>query len=169
LTDEKIKGYDIKKKEVIMRKILGFLLIGVLLFSSCETIGNLSEKTKEGAVIGTIAGGILGAIIDSNKPWRGAIIGAATGAVAGGVIGYAIEKKSEEKVVEADKDIVSYAANEAGKLNVVVKYSRITEKGVKEEIIATPGELKNNKRVVTIEYFRDGKIVSKEIREVAIN
>ena len=152
-----------------MRKIIGVLLIGVLLFGGCETIENLSQKTKEGATIGAIAGGILGAIIDSNKPWRGAIIGATTGAVVGGLIGHTMEKKSEEKIIEADKDVVTYAANEAGKLNVVVKYSRITEKGIKEEIIATPGQLKNNKRLVTIEYFRDGKLISKEIREVAIN
>ncbi|HOK56723.1 MAG TPA: YMGG-like glycine zipper-containing protein [bacterium] len=152
-----------------MKRIAGILLIGLLLFSGCETIGNLSEKTKQGATIGAVAGGILGAIIDSNKPWRGAIIGAATGAVAGGWIGNTLEKKSEEKVVEANKDVVTQAANEAGKLNAVVKYSRVTENGVKEEIVATPGQLKDNKRMVTVEYLRDGKLISKEVREVTIN
>lgn len=152
-----------------MRKIIGILLISVLLFSGCETIQDLSQKTKQGAAIGAVAGGILGAILDSNKPWRGAIIGAAAGAAAGGWIGHTMEKKQEEKVVEADKDVVTQAAIEAGKLNSVVKYSRVTETGVKEEIVATPGQLKDNKRTVIVEYFRDGKLVLKETREVSIN
>ncbi|MCX7917258.1 MAG: glycine zipper domain-containing protein [bacterium] len=152
-----------------MKKVISFLLILGLIFSGCETIQDLSQKTKQGATIGAVAGGILGAILDSNKPWRGAIIGAAAGAVAGGWIGHTMEKKEGEKVVEANKDVVTQAANEAGKSNMVVKYSRVTESGVKEEIVATPGQLVNNKRTVTVEYFRDGKLITKEVRQVIVN
>ncbi len=151
-----------------MKKWVSVLLVGSLLLGSCSTLEELSPKTKEGAVIGAIAGGILGALLDSNKPWRGAIIGATVGAVTGGWIGHKMETKGEEKIVDSKADVVEQAAKEAAKLNAVVKYSRVTENGIKEEIIATPGELKNNVRTVTVEYYRDGKLISKEVRQVSI-
>lgn len=152
-----------------MKRILIILIVLSLCFAGCSTIQELSPKTKEGAAIGAAIGGILGAILDSNKPWRGAIIGAGVGAVAGGWIGSKVEQKSEEKVVDPKTNIVEQAANEAGKLNAVVKYERVTENGVKEEIIAKPGELKDNLRTVVVEYYRDGKLISKETKQVKVS
>ncbi|MCM8819031.1 MAG: glycine zipper domain-containing protein [Candidatus Omnitrophica bacterium] len=152
-----------------MKKLIFILLIGSLLFTGCSTLENLSPKTKEGAAIGAAMGGILGAILDSNKPWRGAIIGAGIGAIAGGWIGSKMEQKSEEKIVSAKNNIVEQAANEAGKLNAVVKYERVTENGVKEEIVAKPAELKDNFRIVIVEYYRDGKLILKETKQVKLS
>ncbi len=145
--------------------VVGLLLISMIL-TGCETIQSLSPETKKGAAIGAAAGGILGALLDSGKPWRGAIIGAAVGAAAGGWIGYKLEGK--EAVAQADEDVVSKAAKDAATLNSTVKYSRVTEAGVTEEIIATPGELKGNVRKVTVQYFRNGTLISTEIRDVQV-
>jgi len=106
-------------------------------------------------------------MIDSGKPWRGAIIGAAAGAAAGGWIGHTVGEK-EDPVIEANADIVNQAALDAAKQNATVKYSRTTENGVNEEIIATPGARTGNICVVTVRYYRDGKLISTEVREVAV-
>ena len=136
-----------------MKKLLLVVLAASFLFSGCATLENLSTETKTGAGIGAVAGGILGAVIDSNKPWRGAIIGAAAGAVAGGWIGSKVDSKTGESVVEADADVVNQAATEAAKQNATIKYTRTTESGAKEEVIATPGALSGKLRTVTIQYL----------------
>lgn len=151
-----------------MKKLLVVALIAGFLLSGCATLEELSPKTKTGAGIGAVAGGILGAIVDSNKPWRGAIIGAAAGAAAGGWIGHTMDKETGEPIVQADADVVNQAATEAAKQNATVKYSRVTEGGVNEEVIAKPGELTGNLRTVTIQYFRNGKLISTETRQVAV-
>ncbi|MCM8769922.1 MAG: YMGG-like glycine zipper-containing protein [Candidatus Omnitrophica bacterium] len=140
--------------------LLGLLVI-CLLFSGCETIQELSPKTKTGAGIGAVAGGILGALIDSNKPWRGAIIGAAAGAAAGGLIGYKLDKPHTAS-------IVNDAAAEAAKQNATVKFERITEAGVKEEIVATPVSTKDNYRTVNVKYYQNGKLITEETKEIKI-
>lgn len=153
-----------------MKVMKGLMIVAVvgLLMSGCATWEGLSPKTKTGAGIGAVGGGILGAMIDSNKPWRGAIIGAAAGAAAGGWVGHTMDNKEVEPVVDADANIVNQAALDAAKQNATVKYSRTTENGINEEVIATPGELKGNARVVTIRYYRDGQLISTEIREVVV-
>lgn len=73
-----------------------FLLCGLMLLSSCETVQNASNKAK----IGTIGGGggaalgaIIGAIAGKGK---GAAIGAAVGAVVGGGAGVLIGNKMDK-------------------------------------------------------------------------
>lgn len=149
-----------------MKRLVIIVLLCSIALSGCKTIQSLSTGTKTGAVVGAVAGGILGAIIDSSNPWRGAVIGAATGAAAGGWIGYKLEGK--EATAKADEDVVSKAAKDAAKLNSTVKYSRVTETGVTEEIIATPVELKGNVRTVTVQYFRNGTLISTETRQVEV-
>jgi len=153
-------------KETIMRKLIVGLVLLSMVLSGCSTIQSLSSTTKTGAAIGAVTGGILGALIDSSNPWRGGVIGVAAGVAAGGWIGYKMgEKKS---VAKADEDIVSRAAKEAATLNATVKYSRVTEAGDKEEVIATPGELKNNSRTIIIKYFRNDTLISTETRQIQV-
>jgi len=151
-------------------RVLAGLAIITLLLNGCANMEEiLTPKTKTGAGIGAVAGGILGALIDSNRPWRGAIIGAAAGAAAGGWIGHTMdEKATSEAVVSADKDVIDQAAREAVKSNATVKYSRTTENGVNEDIIARPGTKTGNKQPVTIEYYRNGKLVSTETKEMSV-
>jgi outer membrane protein OmpA-like peptidoglycan-associated protein len=57
----------------------------------------LDTKTKQGAVIGTLAGAAAGAAIGGKKHRAGgALIGAATGAVAGGLVGNYLDKQAKE-------------------------------------------------------------------------
>ncbi|MFA5646191.1 MAG: YMGG-like glycine zipper-containing protein [Candidatus Ratteibacteria bacterium] len=150
-------------------KWIGVGLIGaLLLMSGCTMIDDMSTRTKTGAGIGAVAGGILGALIDDNRPWRGAIIGAAVGAVGGGWIGKQTEKSTTPADVSANADVVAQAGKEAAKQNAVVKYSRTTNTGVNEEIVATPGAQKGTMRTVTIQYFRNGTLISTETGDFPI-
>ena len=149
----------------------GLMVVAVacVLLGGCATWEDLSLNTKTGAEIGAVSGGILGAILDSNRPWRGAIIGAAAGAAAGGWIGSTTDKKTvSAPVVDSNDVVIDQAAKEAAKQNVTVKYSRTTESGINEEVVATPLSLKGNIRTVNIKYYQNGKLVSSETREVSI-
>jgi outer membrane protein OmpA-like peptidoglycan-associated protein len=65
-----------------------------LIFSSCASW----NKTQKGAVVGTAAGGAMGAVIGraSGNTAMGAIIGAAVGGATGAVIGNQMDKQAEE-------------------------------------------------------------------------
>ena len=150
-------------------KGLMVIVVACVLLGGCATWEGLSPNTKTGAEIGAVSGGILGAILDSNRPWRGAIIGAAAGAAAGGWIGSTTDKKTvSAPVVDSNDAVIDQAAKEAAKQNVTVKYSRTTESGINEEVVATPLSLKGNIRTVNIKYYQNGKLVSSETREVSI-
>ncbi|HKC49470.1 MAG TPA: OmpA family protein [Myxococcota bacterium] len=57
----------------------------------------LDTKTKQGAVIGTLAGAATGAAVGGKEHRAGgALIGAAAGAVAGGLIGNYLDKQAQE-------------------------------------------------------------------------
>ena len=57
----------------------------------------LDTKTKQGAVVGTLAGAAAGAAIGGKKHRAGgALIGAAGGAIAGGLIGNYLDKQAKE-------------------------------------------------------------------------
>jgi len=154
-----------------MKTIKELLVVtaAILLLGGCATWEGLSSNTKTGAGIGAVSGGVLGALIDSGQPWRGAIIGAAAGAAAGGWIGSTTDKKTvSASVVDSNAAAVTQAAQEAATQNATVKYSRTTENGVTEEVIATPGSRTGNLRVVTIRYYRDGVLLSTETRKLPV-
>ncbi|MCX5642299.1 MAG: YMGG-like glycine zipper-containing protein [Candidatus Omnitrophica bacterium] len=151
-----------------MRRLL-VVAVACLLMGGCTTWEGLSPNTQTGAEIGAVSGGILGALLDSNHPWRGAIIGAAAGAAAGGWVGSTTDKKTvSAPVVNSNNAVIDQAAKEAAKQNATVKYSRTTETGINEEVVATPLSLKGNIRTVNIKYYQNGKLVSSETREVSI-
>src|SRR5450830_412994 len=151
-----------------MKGLMVIAVAGVLL-SGCATWEGLSPNTKTGAGIGAVSGGILGALIDSNQPWRGAIIGAAAGAAAGGWIGSTTDKnKVSAPVVDSNAAVIDQAAREAATKNATVKYSRTTENGIKEEVIATPISRNGNIRRVNIKYYQNGRLISSETREVSV-
>ena len=66
----------------------------ILIISGCASW----NKTEKGAVIGTAAGGTMGAVIgrSSGNTALGAIIGAAVGGATGAVIGNQMDKQAEE-------------------------------------------------------------------------
>lgn len=149
----------------------GLMVIAIVcvLLGGCATWEGLSPNTKTGAEIGVVSGGILGALIDSNRPWRGAIIGAAAGAAAGGWIGSTTDKKTvSAPTVNSNAAVINQAAKEAATQNATVKYSRTTEDGINEEVVATPISRSGNIRTVNIKYYQNGKLISSETREVSI-
>ncbi|MFO7621428.1 MAG: OmpA family protein [Bacteroidales bacterium] len=70
------------------------ILGAVLVLSGCASW----NKTQKGAVVGTAAGGAMGAVIGraSGNTALGAIIGAAVGGGAGAIIGSQMDKQAEE-------------------------------------------------------------------------
>ena len=70
------------------------IIIGTLIISGCASM----NKTQKGAVVGTAAGGAMGAVIGkaSGNTALGAIIGAAVGGATGAVIGHQMDKQAEE-------------------------------------------------------------------------
>lgn len=135
-----------------MRKnlILVCVVMVALLVSGCAS---MSPRTKTGAGIGGILGGVAGAAIDDN-PWRGGIIGAAAGAIIGGTIGHMTDEATYE-AAEKDK---------------AVQYSRTVDDGSREMVRATPygytadGEYK----LIKTQVIRDGVVVKEEVRRVPV-
>jgi outer membrane protein OmpA-like peptidoglycan-associated protein len=77
-----------------LRINLIMILSAVLVLSGCASW----NKTQKGAVVGTAAGGAMGAVIGraSGNTALGAIIGAAVGGATGAVIGHQMDKQAEE-------------------------------------------------------------------------
>jgi len=80
-----------------MRKLRVSLIMvvsSVMILSGCASW----NKTQKGAVVGTAAGGAMGAVIGraSGNTALGAIIGATVGGAAGAVIGNQMDKQAEE-------------------------------------------------------------------------
>jgi outer membrane protein OmpA-like peptidoglycan-associated protein len=77
-----------------LRMSLGIFLSAAFIFASCSSW----NKTQKGAVVGTAAGGTMGAVIGkaSGNTALGAIIGATVGGAAGAVIGNQMDKQAEE-------------------------------------------------------------------------
>jgi outer membrane protein OmpA-like peptidoglycan-associated protein len=76
---------------------LTLLLVAATGFA--QTADN-NAKTKKGAVIGGVAGAIVGAAIDNNRghhsATRGAVIGGVAGTAAGAIIGAMMDKQERE-------------------------------------------------------------------------
>lgn len=77
-----------------LRMSLIWIVSTVLILSGCASW----NKTEKGAVVGTAAGGAMGAVIGraSGNTALGAIIGATVGGATGAVIGNQMDKQAEE-------------------------------------------------------------------------
>jgi outer membrane protein OmpA-like peptidoglycan-associated protein len=77
-----------------MRMSLVIVLSAAFILSGCASW----NKTQKGAVVGTAAGGAMGAVIGraAGNTALGAIIGAAVGGGAGAIIGNQMDKQAEE-------------------------------------------------------------------------
>lgn len=69
-----------------MKKVLGLLLVASLL-SGCATLGTgrQATDTEGGALLGAVAGGVIGN--QTGSPIAGALIGAGVGGLAGHAVG----------------------------------------------------------------------------------
>lgn len=77
-----------------MRLSLILMLSAAFILTGCSSW----NKTQKGAVVGTAAGGAMGAVVGraSGNTALGAIIGAAVGGGAGAIIGHQMDKQAEE-------------------------------------------------------------------------
>jgi outer membrane protein OmpA-like peptidoglycan-associated protein len=77
-----------------LRMSLVMIISAVLVLSGCASW----NKSQKGAVVGTAAGGAMGAVIGraAGNTALGAIIGAAVGGGAGAIIGHQMDKQAEE-------------------------------------------------------------------------
>ncbi len=85
--------------------LIQILFIAILVFAGCSSM----NKTQKGTVIGTAAGGTMGAVIgkSTGNTVLGAIIGAAVGGTAGALIGNKMDKHAEEiKAAVPDAEVI---------------------------------------------------------------
>ena len=74
--------------------------LSVLLLPACATndLGDKRElsKTEQGAIIGTVSGAALGAIINHRNRGKGALIGAVGGGLTGAGVGYYMDQQAKD-------------------------------------------------------------------------
>ena len=79
------------------RLTAGVALLCLSASFGCAEGGLLDTKTKQGAVVGTLAGAAAGAAIGGKEHRAGgALIGAAAGAIAGGLVGNYLDRQAKE-------------------------------------------------------------------------
>jgi outer membrane lipoprotein SlyB len=135
--------------------VVAVLMTGCATTSTRTTTTSTNANTKEGAGIGAIVGGVAGALIDKDNPWRGGVIGAAAGALIGGTVGHIRDRAAEEAAAE----------------NREVQYTRTYDDGTREVVRATPSGYSDdgNYKLVTTEVIRDGVVVETTVKRVPIN
>jgi hypothetical protein len=84
-----------------MTKTIASILVVSITGMQLAGCANMSQ-TQQGAGIGAVAGGVLGAAVSKNKG-QGALIGAALGALAGAAIGNYMDKQSATRAQAANK------------------------------------------------------------------
>ena len=86
------------------RMILSVAMASMLILSGCGTMDQTS-RTVVGSQIGSLAGGILGAVIgNSSDRWDGAELGAQLGSLAGGAAGAVIGANSANTPEDRQRD-----------------------------------------------------------------
>jgi outer membrane protein OmpA-like peptidoglycan-associated protein len=91
-------------------KIILTPLLAALLLSACATndLGDSRDlsKTQKGAIIGSVSGAALGAIINHKNRGKGALIGAVGGGLAGTGVGYYMDQQAKDlnKVLQTEID-----------------------------------------------------------------
>lgn len=89
--------------------LIGWPLTAVFLLSACATndLGDQRDlsKTQKGAIIGSVSGAALGAIINHKNRGKGALIGAIGGGLAGTGVGYYMDKQSKDLELQLQPEI----------------------------------------------------------------
>ncbi|MHB1188264.1 OmpA family protein [Thiobacillus sp.] len=84
-------------------------LLATLLFSACATndLGDSRDlsKTQTGAIIGTVSGAALGAIINHKNRGKGALIGAVGGGLTGAGVGYYMDSQAKDLLKQLQPEI----------------------------------------------------------------
>jgi hypothetical protein len=82
---------------ILWARVLVLLMLGVFMTTTgCAT---LQQHHHEGAGMGAVIGGVAGALLDKENPWRGGVIGATIGGVAGATLADISVRASREAAV----------------------------------------------------------------------
>jgi len=127
--------------------LAGFLAMLLLLTGLSACMPEFDQKTKEGATIGAVAGGVLGVLLDKDNRWRGAVLGAAIGAALGGTAGYIMERASREAATT--KKPVTYESEDKV-----------------QKVYAQPVRSEGQCEWVKVQYYEYGKLVKEETKKV---
>ncbi|MFN3921859.1 MAG: glycine zipper 2TM domain-containing protein [Caldimicrobium sp.] len=133
-----------KRKAPLLAFLISLFLV-VSLFSGC--MPDMNQKTKEGATVGAVAGGVLGVLLDKNNRWRGAVLGAAIGAVIGGTASYIMDRASKDAATH--KKPVTYESEDKV-----------------QKVYAQPLKSEGNCEWVKVQYYEYGKLVKEENKKV---
>lgn len=105
------------------KPLIAMPLLATLLLSACATndLGDSRDmtNTQKGAIIGTVSGAALGALINKDNRGKGALIGAVGGGLAGTGVGYYMDKQAKDLQVQLKPEMdrgeitVDKAANNA--------------------------------------------------------
>jgi len=127
------------------------ILSAVLILSGCASW----NKTQKGAVVGTAAGGAMGAVIGraSGNTALGAIIGATVGGATGAVIGHQMDKQAEEI-----KNTVPDAKVERVGEGIVVEFSSNVLFGFDESTLSADAKTSLDKLVKVLKEYPDTDI-----------
>lgn len=130
---------------------VAMILSVMLLLSGCASW----NKTQKGAVVGTVAGGGMGAVIGraSGNTALGTIIGAAVGGAAGAVIGNQMDKQAEEiqnKVPDAKVERVGEG--------IVVEFSSNILFGFDKSMLSNDAKAGLDKLVTVLSEYKDTDI-----------
>jgi outer membrane protein OmpA-like peptidoglycan-associated protein len=134
-----------------LKMSLAIILSAVLIISGCASW----NKTQKGAVVGTAAGGGMGAIIGkvSGNTALGAIIGAAVGGATGAVIGHKMDKQAE-----AIKNTVPDAKVERVGEGIVVEFSSNILFGFDKSLLSFDAKANLDKLVTVLNEYKDTDI-----------
>lgn len=126
-------------------------LAAAILTGGCASM----NKTQKGAVVGTAAGGAMGAIIGkaAGNTAMGAIIGAAVGGASGAVIGKQMDKQAEEI-----KNTVPDAKVERVGEGIVVEFSSNILFGFDQADLSIEASENLNKLVTVLNTYPDTNI-----------
>lgn len=134
-----------------MKISLVVVLSTMLIFSGCASW----NKTQKGAVVGTAAGGGMGAVIGkaTGNTALGAIIGAAVGGATGAVIGHKMDKQAEEI-----KSAVPDAKVERVGEGIVVEFSSNVLFGFDKSNLSYDSKASLDKLVTVLNSYKDTNI-----------
>jgi outer membrane protein OmpA-like peptidoglycan-associated protein len=137
-----------------MKKInigLVLVLIATVLLAGCASM----NKTTKGAVVGTAAGGAMGAVIGkaTGNPALGAIIGATVGGATGAIIGREMDKQAAE-IEQAVPDAKVERVGEG----IVVEFSSAVLFGFDQADLSADAKANLDKLVTVLNTYPDTNI-----------
>lgn len=127
------------------------IISSVILISGCASW----NKTQKGAVVGTAAGGTMGAVIGraSGNTALGAIIGATVGGATGAIIGNQMDKQAEE----IKKTVPDAKVERVGE-GIVVEFNSNVLFGFDESTLSADAKTSLDKLVKVLDSYPDTDI-----------